>query len=172
MTVRLTRLGLGEWLLGISSVVLLIDLFGVTWFQYRAQFHATMAMLGQRVAANGWQSFEAVGPLTLVVALAGVAIVWLAATRRSPALPVVVTTLLLPVSFVQAVLVAVRVLLDPPAVQLAAAGGANVIETRAGAYIGVATSLALFAGVYVSLRRDAVAPEDAPSVIETLRVPS
>ena len=170
MTVRWTRLSLAEWLLGVSALVLLIDLFAVTWFAYPPQFHATMAMLGQRGSANGWQSFEAIGPLTVVVCVSAVAIWMATAMRHSPAVPVVIATLLLPVSFVQAVLVAIRVLLSPPSVHLATAGGANVIETRAGAYIGLAASVALFVGVYRSLRRDAVAAEDSPAQIETVRV--
>ncbi len=47
-----------------------------------------------------------------------------------------------------------------------------MIETGAGAYIGLGLSVAVFAGLYLSLRRDAVAPEDAPASIETLRVAS
>lgn len=170
MIVRPTRLGFGEWLLGVSSVLLVADLFGVSWFAYRPQYHAVATMLGQRSSASGWQTFEVIGPLSLVVCVLGILVCLLTATRRSPALPVVITTLLAPVSLVLAILVAIRVLLDQPRVHLAQAGGANVIETRPGAYIGLVLSVALFAGVYLTLRRDAVAPEDSPAVTETLRV--
>jgi hypothetical protein len=170
MTVRLTRLGLSDWLLGIASLLLLVDLFGGTWFEYRPAYRAVATMLGQSTSANGWQAFQVIGPLTLVVCVVGVAICFLTVMRRSPALPVVMTTLVAPVSLVVAILVTIRVLLDPPSVHLAQAGGANVIETGAGAYIGLALSVALFAGLYLSLRRDGVAPEDAPASIETLRV--
>lgn len=170
MTVRSTRLALGEWLLGISSLLLLVDLFGATWFEYRPQYHAVATMLGQRTSANGWQAFELIGPLALIVCVLGVAICVLTATRRSPAVPVVMATLLAPVSFVLAILVAIRVLLDQPSVHLAQAGGANVIETRAGAYLGLVFCVAIFAGIYLALRRDGLAPEDSPVAIETLRV--
>lgn len=170
MTVRSTRLALGEWLLGISSLLLLVDLFGGTWFEYRPQYHAVATMLGQRTSANGWQAFELIGPLALIVCVLGVAICVLTATRRSPAVPVVMATLLAPVSFVLAILVAIRVLLDPPSVHLAQAGGANVIETGVGAYLGLVFCVAIFAGIYLSLRRDGLAPEDSPAAIETLRV--
>jgi hypothetical protein len=170
MTVRTTRLGLGEWLLAAGSVLLLVDLFAVTWFAYKAPFRVTAVMLGQRISANGWQTFEVIGPFTLLVCLVGIAICLLCATRRSPAVPVVLTTLLMPVSFVLVVMIAIRVLLDQPTVHLAQAGGANVIEPRPGAYIGLALSLVIFAGLYLSLRRDGVASDDSPAVIETLRV--
>ena len=53
MTVRSARLGLGEWLAGIGSAVLLVDLFAAAWFEYRPQYHALAAMLNQRSSANG-----------------------------------------------------------------------------------------------------------------------
>jgi Co/Zn/Cd efflux system component len=168
MSLRTSRLTLAEWVLGIGSLLLLADLFGASWFAYSSRFRALATMLGQRSSANGWQTFTVLGPMTLVVCLAGIAILWLTAARRSPALPVVITTLLLPVSFVQVVLIAIRVLLDGPSVHLVQAGGANVIEARPGAYIGLALSLLVFAGVYLSLRRDGVAAADSPSAIERL----
>lgn len=170
MSLKTTRLSPAEWLLGIGSVLLLVDLFGLSWFAYRPRFHALAAMVGQSSSANGWNTFTVLGPLTLVVCVAGIAILWLSAARPSPALPVVIATLLLPVSFIQAVLVAIRVLLDAPSVHLVQAGGANVIEARPGAYIGLALSVLVFVGVYLSLRRDGVASEDSTPVIETLRI--
>lgn len=170
MSPRATRLGVGEWLLGVCSVLLLADLFGASWFAYEPRFHATAAMLGQRASANGWQSFDAIGPLALIVCLAGLAIAWLTASRRSPALPAVITTLLAPVSLALALLVAVRVLLDHPVVHLAQAGGANVIQARASAYFGLGLSVAIFIGSYVALRRDGVAAEDGQAVIELVGV--
>jgi len=167
---KATRLDVGEWLLGIGSVALLVDLFGVAWFAYRPQYHVTAAMLGQSVTANGWQAFEAVGPLTLVVCLVGIAICWLTATRRSPALPVAATTLLVPVSLALVVVLAIRVLLDQPSVHLLQAGSANVLEARPGAYAGLGMSVVIAVGAYLALRREGVAPQDSPAMFETLRV--
>jgi hypothetical protein len=168
MSLRTTRLTLAEWLTGAGSVLLLVDLFRVSWFAYSPRFHASATMLGQASSANGWNTFTVLGPLTLVVCLAGIAIMWLTAARASPALPVVIATLLLPASFLQAIFVAIRVLLDTPSVHLIP-GGANVIEAQPGAYVGLALSVLVFAGVYRSLRRDAVADEDSPTVAERLR---
>lgn len=170
MNIRTARLTHAEWMLGTCSLLLLIDLFAVSWFSYGSRYHAFAAMLGQSDSANGWNTFTVLGPLTLIVCLAGSAIMWLSASRPSPALPVVITTLLLPVSFVQAVLVTIRVLLDRPSVRLVQAGGANVIGARPGAYIGLALSVLVFAGVYLSLRREGVAAEDSPAGIESLSV--
>ena len=110
------------------------------------------------------------GPLTLLVCLAGIAICWLTATRRSPALPVAVTTLLVPVSLALVVVLAIRVLLDQPSVHLQQADGANVLAARPGAYAGLVLSLVVAVGAFLSLRREGVAPEDSPAMFETLRV--
>jgi hypothetical protein len=167
---KATRLGGGEWLLGIGSVALLSDLFAVAWFAYKPQYHVTAVMLGQSVSATGWQTFEVVGPLALLVCVVGIAIWWLTATRLSPALPVAVTTLLLPVSLVLVVALAIRVLLDQPSVHLLQAGGANALEARPGAYAGLGLSMVVAVGAYLVLRREGVAPQDSPAMFETLRV--
>ena len=166
-SIRLTRLGAGEWILGIGSVLLLADLFSLSWFRARSGFHATALIAGGRVRADGWQSLGATGPLALVVCLAGIAVCWFTATRRSPALPVAITTLMVPVALIVAALTAIRVFLAQPTVRLLRAGAAaGAAGLRPGAYLGVALSLAVFAGAYLALRRDNVAPEDAPAEVE------
>ncbi len=168
MTFKPTRLAMADWVIGISAIALMIDLFAVPWFAYRPEYQAIAIVLARRVNANGWQAFTFVGPFTLLVAVAGIAVFWLQGTRRSPALPVVVTTLLAPVSLALVVLLAVRVLLDQPSVPLA--GGGSAIEARPGAYFAVILSSAIFVGVYLSLRREGVAAEDAPTEMEVLAV--
>jgi hypothetical protein len=172
MSLRTTRLTYAEWLAGLGSVLLLVDLFGLSWFAYGSRYHAFATMLGQSASANGWSAFTVVGPLTLVVCTAGVGATVATAFGSSPAVPVVITTLLLPVSLVQSVLVAIKVVLDAPSVHLVQAGGANVIETRPGAYLGLVLSLGVFAGVYLSLRREGVGREDAPTRIELIGLPT
>lgn len=164
------RLRVPEWLIAIGAIALLVDLFAVSWFAYKPPFHAMAVMLGQQVSANGWQSFDVIGPLALLVGVVGIAIGWLQASRRSPALPVVVTTLLLPFSLGLVVALLIRVLLDPPGVHLVQADGANAIEARPGAYIGLLLSVVIFAGTYASLRSDGVPEADAPAEIETVGV--
>ena len=154
MSARATRLGFGEWLLGGSSALLLIDMFVVTWFAYTGRYHAIATMLGQRVSATGWQTFDVIGPLALVVCVAGMAAAWFTASRQSPAVPTVIVTLLAPLSFVLALLVAIRVLLDRPSVHLAQAGGANVIVVRPGAFVGLVLSIGVVGGCFLVLRRD------------------
>ena len=164
------RLGAGERLIGVGSVLLVIDLFARTWFEYTPRFHATASTLDRRVGVNGWQAFAVLGPLTVIVCAAGIAIFWLQLTRRSPALPVVVTTLLAPVALGLVVLLAIRVLVDRPGLAMSHAGGAGGIGARSGAYVGLGLSVLIALGTYVSLRREGVAPSDSPSLVETLSI--
>lgn len=170
MSPRAARLEFGEWVLGVSSVLLVIDMFGVTWFAYTGRYRAIATLLGQRVSATGWETFDVIGPLALVVCVTAIAAVWFTATRQSPALPTVIVTLLAPLSFVLALLVAIRVLIDRPTVHLAQAGGANVIAVRPGAVAGVVLSIGVFAGCVLVMRRDRTASTDTPAFIPTLRV--
>lgn len=169
MSCNVWRVGLGDRLIGVASTLLLIDLFARTWFEYKLRFHVAVAIGAQRVGSTGWQAFGVLGPLTVIVCLTGISIFWLTLTRRSPALPVVVTTLLAPVAIVSVVLLAIRVLVDRPGVHLVQ-GGAYAVQVQTGAYVGLGLSALIALGTYMSLRREGVEPADSPSVTETLAV--
>ena len=164
----LRRLGRGEWMLAAGSLLLLGDLFGLRWFRFRPGSVGAAVARGHDVSASGWQSFTLIGPLTVVVCLGGIAVFLLTATRRSPALPVVLTTLLAPVSLALVLLMAVRVLLAHPRLGQVRAGGAGLAAPQPGAYIGLALAVAVFTGAYLALRRDGIAAQDAPATIETV----
>lgn len=173
--VRLDRLGLGDWIDGAASLALLVVLFAVPWYGYRASFAPILAHgSGPMTAAfgmyraTGWETFGVLGPLAVVVAALGVAI-WLSSvTRRSPVVPVALTVLQAPLAGVLAIALAVRVLIDSPQVLLAGPRGGNALQALPGAYVGLVLAVAILAGSYLSLRRDGVATGDAPTEIETL----
>ncbi len=144
MSFKAARFGRGDWLLFGCSIGLLVDLFAVSWFADR----------------SGWQALRVLGPLTALVCLVGVVSWWLQGTRRSPALPAVLLTLLLPVALLVFGLLAVRVLLDTP----------GDSSARAGAYVALALSLGLVVGVYGSLRREGVAEADSAEVVQAISV--
>lgn len=167
MGLRLSRLGVGEALLAGSATLLLVDLFGVAWFEGRSA--AASAGTSQLVAeVGGWDALTVLGPLTLVVGAVGMLASVLAALRSSPALPVVITTLLLPVSGLQTLLLAIRVFVDRPTAQFASAGA--TVQTRPGAFIAVGLSFLICVGAYLSLRREDHASGGVPAVIETVDV--
>ncbi len=189
MRFRLSRLTLGEWLLGIAAAALIVDVFALSWFkigvgrwwsypplssiQYSPHVHGAAiphgpgpVLLRVPLSANGWQSLSVLAPFTLVVAALGLIVWWLTATQRSPALPASLTALLLGLSLLLIVWLLVRVFLDVPGLGLP---GAHV-GRAAGAYVSVGLAIALFLGAYRSLRREGVAEIDAAVVVETRRV--
>src|SRR5262249_38081062 len=66
-----SRLRRGEWLVGGGALVLVVSLF-VPWY----------------ASLNGWHGLENLRWLVLVTVLVALALVWFQATRRSPAVPV------------------------------------------------------------------------------------
>jgi len=166
VNVRLSRLQVTDWLLGVSAVALIVVLFAAPWYEVKPQFRDSLLAVGERVSASGWQTFTWVGPLCLIVGLAGIAYAWLQATRRSPALPVVVVTLLTPPALLLVLALLVRVFIAVPTLSLSS--GANALQPASGAYVGFGLSLLIAVCAWLSLRREGVAREDAPSVIETV----
>lgn len=178
MRFRISRLTSGEWLLGIASAALIVDLFAVPWFhvvggwwsypplssiQYSPHLHGAVIPNGQ---ATGWQSLSVLAPFALVVAVLGVLVWWLAATQRAPALPASLTAILLGLSLILILWLLVRVFLDVPGLGLPG----EHVGRDAGSYVAVGLALALLIGAYRSLRREGVAEGDAVMFVETLRV--
>lgn len=171
MRLRFSRLRLGEWLIAAAAPLMVADTFATTWFQARpaGRRHAATA-LSAALSLNGWQTSLPAVVLALILCGGGLAIWLTTATRRSPALPVVLNTLLLPLALALAALVAIRVLLVPPSLHGAAPSFASAPSVRAGAWAGLALSLALCAGFYVALRREGLAPADAPAEVPTVEL--
>jgi len=161
---RLSRLRAGEWLTATASLLLLADMFAPAWFEASAGPRRSVPAIAGHASLNGWQSSLPAGVLALIVCGGGIAIWLTTATRRSPALPVVLNTLLLPFSLALVALVAIRVLVLRPSLHAA------VVSTRSGAWAGLALSVALYLGLYVALRREGVAGADTPANIETVTV--
>lgn len=170
---RLARLRRGEWVVGGASVALLVGLLDSTWFRVTVAGAESVAWIDR----SGWQSLAILGPLALVVGILGVAVWWLQATCRAPALPVCATVLTMLLSFVLVIGLLIRVLLHHPdpganAVRLLAtlAHGHVVVDARFGAYAGLLMAVLVLAGCYRSLREDGIAPGDAPLEIEIVQL--
>ncbi len=169
MSLSLSRPRAGEWLALLGSVGLTVTLFAAHWYAAPARFRASLLALGEPVSASGWQTFGWLGPLCLLVGLLGIAAFLLAAGCASPAMPVISVTLLMPLALVLVLALAVRELVARPALQLPAGAG-GPLQTLGGAYLGLGCALLIALGAWLCLRRDAVAPGDAPVLIETFRI--
>ena len=167
MSVRPSRLRISDWLLGASSLALIVVLFGLDWYQVKPQFRSSLLVLGERVTANGWQVYTWIGPLCVIVAALGILYAVLQATRRAPALPVLTVIVLTPFSWLLSVALVVRVLLARPSLVLPG-GQHSALQVCDGAYAGLGLALIITVCGWLSLRREGIDPHDSPLLIETL----
>ncbi|MGC9221732.1 MAG: hypothetical protein ACP5H2_10345 [Solirubrobacteraceae bacterium] len=135
MSFKAARLGVADRVVGLVSVALLVD-----------------AVLPARRPLGVLAAFAG------LLAALGILIVVLETVRRSPGVPLVMITLLQPVSVLITAAVVARVITAPPA------GTAHAV----GAYAAIALCAATVAGLYGSLRREGVRAEDTPVNIELI----
>lgn len=135
----LRRLRHGEWIAGASGVLLLVAMF-LDWYSAGG------------VGANAWDSLTVIDWFLAIAALFGVALFLTAATQRTPAVPQTVGQLGVPFAFVAAILVVIRLLDLPGAVD-----GREI-----GLYLG---ALGVF-GVLVGLWRS-IGDESFPRAVAT-----
>lgn len=159
----LSRLRTGEWLIGAASLVLLFATFALPWYGLRGIFARTASELGATTTVTGWQELVVARWFIVATALLGLA-TWAAqAARRAPAVPVVLTVAVVPLSVISCLFLIHRVLISEP-------GPSSLISLRAGAVIALVSAIAILVGTYLSLREDGVRPEDGPGEIETVRL--
>jgi hypothetical protein len=147
--VDLRRLRHGEWIAGVSGVVLFVALF-LDWYSG-----------GGSATANGWESFTVTDILLAAAALFGLALALGAATQRSPAVPQALGALTVPVAFVAAVAVVIQALSLPE--------GADGREI--GLYLGIAATLGVLIGAWRSIG-DQSFPKGASPQVEVTPLPA
>ena len=125
----LRRLRAGEWIAGISGLVLLVALF-LPWYGDDA---------GSR---TGWQSLGALDVVLAVVALAALAIPVVTAVQRAPAVPLAHESLTVLVGLLALVLVLSRVLNMPD----------WAAEREWGLWVGLAGTLGIVVGGLTAMR--------------------
>src|SRR3954449_4233648 len=144
----LRRLRHGEWIAGVSGVVLLVSLF-LDWYSVRD----VGGVPSDDLSANAWQSFAVVDVFLAAAALFGIALAVGAATQRSAAVPQAVGALAVPVAFIAAVLVVIKLLDLPDWYSVLQSGsgaegaylnstlGGPEVAREPGLYIGVVATL-------------------------------
>jgi len=140
--VDLRRLRHGEWIAGVSGVVLLVSLF-LDWYSGAGG-----------TSANGWESFSVTDVLLAAAALFGIALAVGAATQRSPAVPQAVGALTVPVALVAVVSVVVQALSLPE--------GADGREL--GLWLGIVAALGVLVGAWRSIGDQSFPRSVAPKV--------
>ena len=146
---RLSRLRSGELLAVAGAIVLLVAPF-LRWYDAPGAPHET------GIRAVGWLALL---PLALTV-IAGLALAAATAGERTPALPLAIGVLTVPVALIAVVVVAVRLLAEP--------GPDAEVSVRWPAYLGLAGTLAVLAGAWRALADERT---DTPEAIaQTERV--
>jgi hypothetical protein len=155
------RLRRGEWLAAAGSAVLLISIFALPWYAVKAPYRPTASLLGVGTSHDGWSSLSHIRWLLLVTVLTGLALGYLQATRRAPALPSTFSAIVTVLAVISVLVLIYRVLINEP-------GADSVVDQRVGAYIGLISACVILYGGFESLRREGIAERDGPQEIETV----
>jgi hypothetical protein len=165
--VDLRRLRHGEWIAGVSGVVLLASMF-LDWY--------SLSGPGIWPPANAWESFAAVDVFLAIAGLGGIALLVAVASQRSPSVGQATGALTVPFAFIAAVLVVVRAL-DPPSWE-SVINSPPVrrhldlpITREIGLYIGVVATLGVLIGAWRSIG-DQSFPKGASPKVEVTPLPA
>ena len=145
----LRRLRAGEWIAGISGLVLLVALF-LPWYGDDA---------GSR---TGWQSLGALDVVLAVVALAALAIPLVTALERVPAVPLAHQSLTTLVGLLALLLVLIRVLNMPD----------WAVERERGLWVGLAGTLGIVVGGLIAMRDERLTRRERHTDLTGVPVPA
>ncbi len=156
-----SRLRRGEWIAGISALLLLVFLFALPWYGVSGGIGKTAAALGLSTSVNGWDGLTHLRWLVMVTILSALALAYNQATRKAPAIPAALSVIVTVLATLSTLLLIYRVLINVP-------GSDSVMQQKAGAYLGLLSAVVLTYGAYESMRREGINPRDEPSEIETI----
>jgi hypothetical protein len=139
------RLRRGELLAGVGAVLLLVFMLAGKWYGHGAH------------ARTGWEALTTLRWLLVVTIAAAFALVLAQIARRAPAIPVTLSLVVSLLGLLSVLALIYRVLINAPA------------HEQAGAFLGLASALALAYGGFLSLREEGIARRDAPSDIPVVR---
>lgn len=139
------RLRRGELLAGVGAVLLLVFMLAGKWYGHGAH------------ARTGWEALTTLRWLLVVTIAAAFALVLAQITRRAPAIPATLSLVVSLLGLLSVLALIYRVLINAPA------------HEQAGAFLGLASALALAYGGFLSLREEGIARRDGPGDIPVVR---
>jgi hypothetical protein len=146
MSERIARLRFSEWLAAAGAVALAVFLFALDWYDGAHP-------------RNGWQALPALRWLLLVSLVLVIVTVLAQALARGPALSAALDVVSLVVTAVATLLLIIRL-------------ATTSASLRPGAFLGLAASLAMLAGVFLSLRIEQGWAPGPGRPIEVVAVPA
>jgi hypothetical protein len=149
------RLRDGEWIAGAGAVALLASMF-LHWYGIELLDAVSLE-------ATAWQAFGVLDVVLVLLALVPVALVFLQATRESPAIPVFFSVMTLLAGLLAALLILYRIVNQP--------GPNEIVDVQLGAWLGFVAALVVAAGGWRSTRVEPV-PGQPPRPIEEQPLPA
>jgi len=134
---------------GAGAIVLLASMFLLSWYG--------------PPSLTGWEAHTHLRWLLLLTIVAAFALCYLQAARRSPALPISFSVIVVVLGVLTALALIYRVLINEP-------GSDSVVVQKPGAFVGLVSALAIVYGGYRSMREEGVAERDGPQEIKTIRL--
>jgi hypothetical protein len=131
------------------------------WYGVQGVLAPELALTHHATSWDGWHGLTNLRWLVLLTILLALALVWLQATQRAPALPVTFSMIVTVVSFVTTVALILHFLIDTP-------GSADLINRKYGGFVGLVASAVMFYGGYLSLRQEGLSERDARTDIPTV----
>jgi hypothetical protein len=157
----LSRLRQGELIAGGGAVLLAASLFLMPWYAVNSVLAPELAIEGRATSWDGWNGLTHLRWLLLIMILLVVALVWLQATQRAPALPVTFGMVVTVFGLITTVALLWRVLLDSPS-------AASHLDQKYGEFVGLAAAAVIFYGGYRSIREEGLPARDERKEIEVI----
>jgi hypothetical protein len=140
-----SRLRRGELLAATGAVLLLVFLIAGKWYGHGGR------------SRTGWAALTNLHWLLAVTIAAAFGLMLTQLIRRAPAVPVTMSMIVTVLGLISVLALIYRVLINPPA------------HEQGGAFLGLASAIALAYGGYLSLRQEGIARRDGPRDIPVVR---
>jgi hypothetical protein len=151
---ELGKVNRGQQLAAVGAVLLFVFLF-IGWYSVGGALGQIASSFGVNVSVKGWDAHSLLRWLMLLTIVGAIGLAFLNASGRPvPRLPVSPSALLTALAALTAVLLAFRMLIDQP-------GPDELIDLKFGAWVGLASLLAITAGGWLSMQAEGLSVQEA-----------
>lgn len=161
MELDFSRLRRGELIAAGSALALLAIMFLFKWYGLTGAAGVLASRLGLSASANGWHALTIVRWLMLLTIVLALALAYLQAKQRAPALPVALSVIVTTLGAILVLVLIYRVLINEP-------GSDALTETKLGAFLGLLSAIGITYGGYASMREEGLSANDARTQVEKL----
>jgi hypothetical protein len=154
VNLELGKVNRGQQLAAVGSVVLFVFLF-IGWYSLGGAFGGVLSQVGLNASIKGWDAHTLLRWLMLLVIVGALGLAFLSASgREAPKLPVSPSALLTALAALTTIMLAFRMLIDQP-------GPDKYIDLKFGAWIALASLLAITVGGWMSMQSEGLSMKAA-----------